>query len=339
MRAPWLLVVLGTLASVLGCCAFVTPGLSGRRTIATRGEATAKTAAAPRWAVREVEAKPKLASEWRLSVGHAIDVLRRDVVALYDTEHESDFSIFSDTIQVVDARLPSFQLSGIEGYQRFLAALKWSVGTTCEQSRTEITALSPPVNNEIYVRWRLHLWPKDMLATATGFLAPLSTSTPSPFPGQPFVIEGYSRYEFHPWSAEIVKHTIDITNPPMYVTDLLQQYASVPAWLTPITNGVGVPSVMPQTASVPGIFIPHVVAVSGREQNTQTAVGWLPSLPQSCEDDFECNDGKANFPLQCCELPILGNFCCKPDDFQPTSQNPAFVPLPVPAEEPWEPRG
>lgn len=31
----------------------------------------------------------------------------------------------------------------------------------------------------------------------------------------PFIVEGYSRYEFDPWSAAIVKHTIDITNPPM----------------------------------------------------------------------------------------------------------------------------
>ena len=40
------------------------------------------------------------------------------------------------------------------------------------------------------------------------------------------------------------------------------------------------------------------------------AGGW--PLPQSCEDDFECNGGRANFPLQCCELPLLGKFCCAP---------------------------
>eukprot|EP00416_Gambierdiscus_australes_P033860 CAMPEP_0171096822 /NCGR_PEP_ID=MMETSP0766_2-20121228/46031_1 /TAXON_ID=439317 /ORGANISM="Gambierdiscus australes, Strain CAWD 149" /LENGTH=169 /DNA_ID=CAMNT_0011555893 /DNA_START=51 /DNA_END=560 /DNA_ORIENTATION=+ len=65
------------------------------------------------------------------------------------------------------------------------------------------------------------------------------------------------------------------------------------------------------------------------------AGSWLPSLPQTCEDDYECNDGKANFPLQCCELPVMGKFCCEPDDFQPVPSTPAFVPLPVPSQEPW----
>ena len=58
--------------------------------------------------------------------------------------------------------------------------------------------------------------------------------------------------------------------------------------------------------------------------------------PPGCEDDFECNDGKANFPLQCCEMPLLGKFCCEPpDDFAtgtPTEM-PAYVPLPVPVDE------
>lgn len=63
----------------------------------------------------------------------------------------------------------------------------------------------------------------------------------------------------------------------------------------------------------------------------RNAVGWLPSMPQGCEDDFECNDGKANFPLQCCELPIIGKFCCEPDDqwAKPLPRTPAYVPIPV----------
>lgn len=64
--------------------------------------------------------------------------------------------------------------------------------------------------------------------------------------------------------------------------------------------------------------------------------GWMPSLPQGCEDDFECNGGRANFPLQCCELPILGKFCCEPKEYEPSRelQDPAYVPLPVPVD-PW----
>jgi len=56
-------------------------------------------------------------------------------------------------------------------------------------------------------------------------------------------------------------------------------------------------------------------------------------LPQACEDDFECNDGAANFPLQCCEIPLVGNWCCEPDDFMPVPQSPAFVPIPVPVDD------
>ena len=31
---------------------------------------------------------------------------------------------------------------------------------------------------------------------------------------------------------------------------------------------------------------------------TPAGVPWLPSLLQACDDDYECNDGRANFPLQ-----------------------------------------
>merc|ERR1719323_752341 len=66
---------------------------------------------------------------------------------------------------------------------------------------------------------------------------------------------------------------------------------------------------------------------------TSAGIAWLPFLPQGCEDDYECNDGKANFPLQCCELPLLGGFCCEPGELAPPPQNPAYVPLPVPVEK------
>lgn len=78
-------------------------------------------------------------------------------------------------------------------------------------------------------------------------------------------------------------------------------------------------------------------ARASRAQITRRAMRSMPGLPQSCKDDFECNDGKANFPLQCCELFLLGSFCCKPDDSESTAeQRPAFAPLPIPIEDPWQ---
>lgn len=304
-----------------------------------------------------LEERP-VASEWRLGVGRAIDVLRRDMVALFeDTRNTPDFSIYSPDIQVVDARLPSFQLKGIATYQQVLSTLHWSVMTTCDRSQLEITGMTPPINNQLYMRWRLKLWFKDVLGNARSLLAPaFGTSSSMLDAGSPFIVEGYSRYEFNPWSAEIVKHTIDITNPPMYLADLVAKYAQGPTWLMPSTTGLGVPSVMPlslepvlaaaggssvsSTASesvlspLTGATAPGAREAGGRTSSARLA-GWLPGLPQGCEDDFECNDGKANFPLQCCELPILGKFCCEPDDYRP-ARMPAWQPLPVPVDDqPW----
>mmetsp|Transcript_23938 Transcript_23938/g.55254 ORF Transcript_23938/g.55254 Transcript_23938/m.55254 type:complete len:154 (+) Transcript_23938:89-550(+) len=67
----------------------------------------------------------------------------------------------------------------------------------------------------------------------------------------------------------------------------------------------------------------------------EAGASWLPALPQTCSDDYECNDGKANFPLQCCEVMMM-KFCCEPDDFMPTPNRPAFVPIPVPVDTPYE---
>mmetsp|Transcript_115102 Transcript_115102/g.289620 ORF Transcript_115102/g.289620 Transcript_115102/m.289620 type:complete len:407 (+) Transcript_115102:54-1274(+) len=305
-------------------------------------------------------------SEWRLGVGRAIDVLRRDAVALFENgDHALDFTIFSEDIEFVDARLPSFRLSGLATYQRVLSTLRWSVSAACDVSKLEITATSPPVNNEVYMRWRLHLWPRDPWASAKGlFMAAPGAgnpwqslvSSPAVGSGLPFIVEGYSRYEFDPWTAEIVKHTIDITNPPMYLNELLQSYNPIPAWLTPVPHGVGVPlGATAPLATVVSTGLTGATAAGGAAAAPATAAGssdgrggavvartaegsWLPSMPQTCEDDFECNDGKANYPLQCCELPIVGKFCCEVDDFDPSQglRLPAYVPLPVPTEEPWQ---
>jgi len=312
--------------------------------------------------------------QWRMGVGRAIDVLRRDTVSLFGGRDPAfDLSIFSEDIVIVDARLPSFQLEGLATYQRILSTLHWSIKAATDQSRFEITSVLPPVNNEVYMRWRLHLWPRDVLKDARGFLDNFGAAGAAGAwrdglgMGMPIVFEGYSRYEFHPWTAEIVKHTIDITNPPMYLTDLIQQYVPSTAWMTPATHGLGVPmrysSVSPalplESSAAPaeglaqgrqsilaGAAAPALASLGaasapkGGLARTQRRASWLPSIPKSCEDDFECNDGKANYPLQCCELPLIGTFCCEPDQFQgqPGTEMPAYVPLPVPVDEVGPPR-
>jgi hypothetical protein len=62
-------------------------------------------------------------------------------------------------------------------------------------------------------------------------------------------------------------------------------------------------------------------------------------MPQFCEDDFECNDGKANFPLQCIDI-FVGKVCMDPPDFEPvqTRLDPNYERLLVPIEDPRDPR-
>eukprot|EP00438_Fugacium_kawagutii_P034933 Skav206394 [mRNA] locus=scaffold834:675425:676784:- [translate_table: standard] len=247
-----------------------------------------------------------------------------------------DFSIYSTDIEVTDARLPSFKIKGLASYQQVLSTLKWSVSPPCHSSKLEITSITPPVNNDMYLRWRLKLWFKDV-PSILGIGQTLSTNAEVPF-----IVEGYSKYTFDAWSAEIVKHTIDITNPPMYLSDLMASYAS-PSWLT-VSPQMGMPglSAWPATAATatatgPAMLVGGTGPSSSpprREGSTATAAGWALGLPQGCEDDFECNDGKANFPLQCCELPVLGKFCCEPPDDSQGVRNemPAYVPLPVPVD-------
>jgi len=281
-------------------------------------------------------------SKWRLGVGKAIDVLRTDIVGLFEHEgHMLDYSIYSEDIAFVDARLPSFKLNGLDTYRQALSTLQWSAWTACEQRKFEITALSPPVNNEIYMRWRLHLWPKDMLASA--FSTPVSLARASL--GIPFIVEGYSRYQFDPWSAKIVRHSIDITNPPTFINDLIAQFTRGFAWQNPVTVA-SIPS-MRMTEVSPDASSTALFAGDSLEAKEHGGSGSVhkkepawPStgdlfsfLPQACEDDFECNDGAANFPLQCCEMPLIGSWCCEPDDFVPVPQRPAWVPIPVPADE------
>lgn len=264
-------------------------------------------------------------NQYMLRVGHAVDTLRTDVPSLLTSSgglhgHLPDFSIYSQEITFSDARAPSLELRGLQTYRRLLSAMQWSVSAMCEESHLDVTSLQTPVNNELYMRWRLHLWPKNMLTHAKDLLGPaLGRQQEQHFgsmQGEPFIVEGYSRYEFDPWSAEIIKHSIDITNPPLYISDLLRRYVAPVQGVTSVTPNLGL-----------GF---HVVP----QVSQKTSFEW--TLPQSCSDDFECNGGRANFPLRCCELPIIGSFCCEPDN-EPSSREPAYVPLPVPAREPWHP--
>lgn len=181
--------------------------------------------------------------------------------------------------EVTDARLPSFKIRGLASYQQVLSTLKWSVRTTCHSSKLEITSITPPVNNDMYLRWRLKLWFKDV-PSILGIGQTLSTTE------VPFIVEGYSKYTFDAWSAEIVKHTIDITNPPMYLSDLMASYAS-PSWLT-VSPQMGMPglSAWPATATAtgPAMLVGGTGPSSGssprREGSTATAAGWALGLPQ-----------------------------------------------------------
>mmetsp|Transcript_29214 Transcript_29214/g.57205 ORF Transcript_29214/g.57205 Transcript_29214/m.57205 type:complete len:155 (-) Transcript_29214:215-679(-) len=76
------------------------------------------------------------------------------------------------------------------------------------------------------------------------------------------------------------------------------------------------------------------VSEIARSQTVMAALSWMPSMPQICDDSFDCNDGKANFPLQCLDLAFI-KVCVDPDDFDQSaavSGEPAYVPIPVRAE-------
>eukprot|EP00931_Biecheleriopsis_adriatica_P112383 TRINITY_DN86992_c0_g1_i1.p1 TRINITY_DN86992_c0_g1~~TRINITY_DN86992_c0_g1_i1.p1 ORF type:complete len:169 (+),score=32.65 TRINITY_DN86992_c0_g1_i1:61-507(+) len=77
-----------------------------------------------------------------------------------------------------------------------------------------------------------------------------------------------------------------------------------------------------------------------RARLAASALGMSMSLPKTCNDDFECNGGSANFPLRCLDLAFT-KICVDPDDFGQSSQESftdlAYVPLPVRSED-SEPR-
>jgi hypothetical protein len=62
----------------------------------------------------------------------------------------------------------------------------------------------------------------------------------------------------------------------------------------------------------------------------------MPGLPQTCDDDYECNGGKANYPLRCMDV-VVAKVCVDPDDLTPASAEPAYEPLVV-RPDPKDPR-
>ncbi|CAE7790713.1 fetA [Symbiodinium sp. KB8] len=302
----------------------------------------------PRTALGSQGGDDALKDEWRLKVAHAVDVLQEDVPLLFASYNGMggrlpDFSIYSSEINFVDERAPSFVLRGLPMYRNFLLALRWSIRSMFEESKLEITAMGKTlsVDGKLSMRWRLHLWPKGVMSHALDFMAPILQGWGFHLREEthqweaPAIVEGYSNYEFDPWTGQITKHTVDIKNPPLFITDLLRQY-SVSEAKTALPYGIPLRFQAAEgpesSASLAGATLR---GESRRGASTISraakAKGQEWPIPQSCEDDFECNGGTANFPLQCCELPLLGKFCCKPpdDDVQRNSKDPAWLPLPV----------
>jgi len=76
-----------------------------------------------------------------------------------------------------------------------------------------------------------------------------------------------------------------------------------------------------------------ITSPTARPRSAMAAMSWMPSMPQTCDDDFDCNGGKANFPLQCLDLLLL-KICVDPDDFEGGGGGQlAYVPIPVKAED------
>jgi len=157
--------------------------------------------------------------DWRRKVGKAIDTLKADVIASANDEADWDLSIFSQDVVLDLAQFPSLRVTGLVAYRRALDTLHWSMRSLFEGRRVEVLSISAPTNGVVYMRWRIHLLPRDHLAPARRLLASMLDHHPllsgnhrAPEPED--VWDGYSCYEFDPWTADIVRHTIDLKSPP-----------------------------------------------------------------------------------------------------------------------------
>jgi len=178
------------------------------------------------------------------ALGRAIDVLRSGADEFFTRASGApDYSIFSEDVVLVDQRAPSFRIRGVEAYRRTMDAIRWSLTTACDHQRFEILSVVPPTNGVLYMRWRLRLWPKNPFESARDFLAPtLRWDNPllrSSALGEPSTVEGYSRYEFDAWEGKIVRHSVDITNPPTPLANLLRPTLDAP--LAALAPGISRP--------------------------------------------------------------------------------------------------
>jgi len=267
-----------------------------------------RTGAKLRKAVRSAEHDPKPPSEFRLQLGHAIDTLRIDAAQLFDHGRKRpDLSLFSDDVTFAVQSMPSLSLEGLDMYNRTLRLSRWSVKSMRNSSQMKIMTVYQPIDNMVYMRWQLRIRPKDML---------LATAAQSSFwdsTEKVILLEGLSKYEFHHSTALIVRHTVEFTNPPLYLSELPQSFKTLQDFLLqPMPSGVTAPRFEHDTLS-------------------------FSSLPAACEDDFECNNGTANYPFQCLhphecisslpEIFIMGRYCCEPGLSQPI-----VVAVPVPSQ-------
>ncbi|CAE7497214.1 unnamed protein product [Symbiodinium natans] len=191
------------------------------------------------------------ARNFRMNLGHALDVLRRDVPHMFDKSYDLDYSIFSPSVVAEDARMPNVQMRGLEAYRTTIDLIRQVVRTTCDHHKMEIQSISVPVNSVVYVRWRLQIWPKDPLGPAKVFLNPAWRLFSSPLHDygaavEPTILEGYSKYDFDAWSGEIVKHAVEVTLPPMLLKDFVQQPSFAFLFLSAPGSGGYVPATPPR---------------------------------------------------------------------------------------------
>lgn len=185
-----------------------------------------------------------------MNIGAAIDVLREDMPGLFhDDDHVLDYSIYSPDVILEDARMPNFQMKGLKSYQNAVNTIKWSVPALAERAKFEIVTVSAPVDGVIRMRWKLHLWTKDPLAKAkdffsSGYANPTNWGLhdSAPLAREAMIVEGYSAFEVDAWTAEITRHSIEVTNPPMPLADLIKRMQPQTMASVFSGGGLGVPT-------------------------------------------------------------------------------------------------
>eukprot|EP00931_Biecheleriopsis_adriatica_P060341 TRINITY_DN36223_c0_g1_i1.p1 TRINITY_DN36223_c0_g1~~TRINITY_DN36223_c0_g1_i1.p1 ORF type:complete len:335 (-),score=18.99 TRINITY_DN36223_c0_g1_i1:362-1318(-) len=265
-------------------------------------------AALLRNSIRSAE-QPKAPCEFRLQLGRAIDTLRIDVAQLFDRGRKRpDLSLFSDDVTFAVQSMPSLSLNGLDMYNRTLRFIRWSVKSMRNSSQMKIIAFHQTIDTMLYVRWQFRVRPKDALLAVAAQTSYWDSTE------QMVLLEGLSKYELHPSTALIVRHTVEFTNPPLYLSEL--------------------PKLFPAPRDIL-LAQPELAHSAVKAWSFEMGTFSFPLLPATCEDDFECNNGTANYPLQCLhphecmstlpEIFIMGRYCCEP----PVPSEPIRVRVPA----------